>query len=118
MGGPERVLQFLQQIGRVRANEIYLQSATGEIFYPSPPATYKAGREAPPGSSLLSPPPARYTFSLRGGVQLVVESQPSRAVLDAWDDITRLSTIARRHAGHRQCGSPSGRSRVCSNPSR
>ncbi len=95
MGGPDAVLQFLQQIGRVRANEIYLQSVTGEVFYRSPPATYKAGREAPRWFfRLLAPPPARYAFSLRGSVLLVVESQPSRAVLDAWDDITRLSAIA------------------------
>ena len=95
MGGPDAVLQFLQQIGRVRANEIYLQSVTGEVFYRSPPATYKAGREAPQWFfRLLAPPPARYTFPLRGSVILVVESQPSRAVLDAWDDITRLSAIA------------------------
>jgi two-component system sensor histidine kinase UhpB len=95
MGGPEVVLQFLQQIGRVRANEIYLQSVTGEVFYHSPPATYKAGREAPQWFfRLLAPPPARYTIPLRGSVILVVEAQPSRAILDAWDDITRLSAIA------------------------
>jgi two-component system sensor histidine kinase UhpB len=30
---------------------------------------------------------------LRGGVRLVVQAQPSRAVLDAWDEIVRLSTV-------------------------
>ncbi len=95
VGGPDLVLQFLQQLGRVRANEVSLLSPTGEVLYRSPPATYKAGREAPPWfTQLLSPPPARYSFSLRGGVLLVVEAQPSRAILDAWDDITRLSAIA------------------------
>src|SRR6202044_1830129 len=38
--------------------------------------------------------PAKYAFPLRGGVMLVVQAQPSRAGLDAWDDITRLSAIA------------------------
>jgi two-component system sensor histidine kinase UhpB len=95
VGGPDLVLQFLQQMGRVRANEISLLSPTGDVLYRSPPATYKAGREAPLWfARLLAPPPARYTFSLRGGVLLMVEAQPSRAVLDAWDDITRLSAIA------------------------
>jgi two-component system sensor histidine kinase UhpB len=95
VGGPDLVLQFLQQLGRVRANEVSLLSPTGEVLYRSPPATYKAGHEAPLWfARLLAPPPARYTFSLRGGVSLVVEAQPSRAVLDAWDDITRLSAIA------------------------
>ncbi len=95
VGGPDLVLQFLQQLGRVRANEVSLRSATGEILYRSPPAVYKAGREAPSWfARLLAPPPVTYSFPLRGGVLLEVQAQPSRAVLDAWDDITRLSAIA------------------------
>jgi len=95
VGGPDLVLQFLQQLGRVRSNEVSLQTATGTVIYQSPPATYKAGREAPAWfARLLAPQPARYVFALRGGVLLVVQAQPSRAVLDAWDDITRLSAIA------------------------
>src|ERR1700743_814714 len=46
-GGPDVVLQFLQQLGHVRANEVVLRSPAGEVLYRSPPATYKAGREAP-----------------------------------------------------------------------
>jgi two-component system, NarL family, sensor histidine kinase UhpB len=95
VGGPDLVLQFLQQLGRVRANEVSLQSPTGEILYRSPFATYKAGREAPAWfARLLAPLPVTYTFPLRGGVLLVVQAQPSRAVLDAWDDTTRLAAIA------------------------
>jgi two-component system sensor histidine kinase UhpB len=95
VGGPEAVLQFLQQLGRVRANEVYLQSATGEVLYRSPPATYKTGREAPAWfSHLLAPQAARQIFALRGGLSLIVEAQPSRALLDAWDEITRLCAIA------------------------
>jgi two-component system sensor histidine kinase UhpB len=95
VGGPDLVLQFLQRLGRVRSNEVSLQTATGTVIYQSPPATYKAGREAPAWfAHLLAPQPARYSFALRGGVLLVVQAQPSRAVLDAWDDITRLSAIA------------------------
>jgi two-component system, NarL family, sensor histidine kinase UhpB len=95
VGGPDLVLNFLQQMGRVRSNEVSLQSATGEVLYRSPAATYKAGREAPAWfAHLLAPEPTMYTFSLRGGVTLVVQAQASRAVLDAWDDVTRLSAIA------------------------
>jgi two-component system, NarL family, sensor histidine kinase UhpB len=95
VGGPDLVLQFLQQLGRVRSNEVSLQSATGEVVYRSPPATYKAGREAPVWfANLLAPPPSTYTIRLRGGVVLVVQAQSSRAVLDAWDDVARLATIA------------------------
>jgi two-component system, NarL family, sensor histidine kinase UhpB len=94
IGGPDLVLQFLQQIGRVRANEVYLLSPTGEVLYRSPAATYKAGREAPAWfARLLTPQLEKVTFELRGGVQLVVEPQSSRAVLDAWDEIARLSAI-------------------------
>src|SRR5882757_5740113 len=95
VGGPDLVLQFLQQLGRVRANEVSMLSATGEVLYQSPPATYKAGREAPVWfAHILAPNPATYTFPLRGGVSLVVQAQPSRAVLDAWDDVTRLAAFA------------------------
>jgi two-component system sensor histidine kinase UhpB len=95
VGGPDLVLNFLQQLGRVRANEVSLQSATGEVLYRSPPATYKVGREAPAWfAHILAPEPVAYTFPLRGGVLLVVQAQPSRAVLDAWDDVARLAAIA------------------------
>src|ERR1700678_4789433 len=47
VGGPDLVLQFLQRLGRVRANEISLQTASGAIIYQSPQATYNAGRAAP-----------------------------------------------------------------------
>src|ERR1041384_6425828 len=39
-GGSDVVLQFLQQLGRVRANEITLKSPAGEELYRSPPPTY------------------------------------------------------------------------------
>jgi two-component system sensor histidine kinase UhpB len=95
VGGPDLVLQFLQQLGRVRSNEVSLLSAAGVVLYRSPPSPYKAGREAPAWfAHLLAPQPAKYMFLLRDGTQLVVEAQPSRAVLDAWDDVTRLSAIA------------------------
>lgn len=95
VGGPDLVLQFLQQLGRVRANEVSLQTASGQVLYRSPPATYKAGREAPAWfAQLLAPQQAIYTLALPGGIMLLVQAQPSRAVLDAWDEITRLAAIA------------------------
>jgi two-component system sensor histidine kinase UhpB len=95
LGGPDAVLQFLKELGHVRANEVSLKSATGELLYRSPAATYKAGREAPDWfARLLAPPESRYSFELRGGLVLVVEAQASRAVLDAWDEIARLALIA------------------------
>jgi two-component system, NarL family, sensor histidine kinase UhpB len=94
IGGPDLVLQLLQELGRVRANEVYLLSGTGELIYRAPQPSYKAGREAPLWfARLLAPESARETFALKGDIQLVVEAQPSRAVLDAWDEIVRLSVL-------------------------
>jgi two-component system sensor histidine kinase UhpB len=94
VGGPDLVLRFLQQTGRVRSNEVTLLSAAGDVLYRSPYATYKAGREAPHWfTRLLAPVVTKVTFPLRGGVRMVIEAQPSRAVLDAWDDILRLTVL-------------------------
>jgi two-component system, NarL family, sensor histidine kinase UhpB len=94
-GGPRLLLQFLEQLGRVRANEITLESATGQVYYRSPPPTWKAGREVPEWfEALLAPPPARQTFPMPQGVWLVVEANSSRALLDAWDDFARLTGVA------------------------
>jgi two-component system sensor histidine kinase UhpB len=93
-GGPEVVLEFLQQLGHVRANDVLLRSPAGEVLYRSPAATYKAGREAPAWFvHLMTPQIARHTFLLPGGNQLVVEANASRAILDAWDDLTRLFLV-------------------------
>jgi two-component system, NarL family, sensor histidine kinase UhpB len=94
-GGSELTLQFLQQLGRVRANEITLKAPTGEVLYRSPPPTYKAGRAAPAWfAHLLAPHPARHTFPLPGGSQLLVEAETSRAIIDAWDNILRLLLLS------------------------
>ncbi len=94
-GGTRAVQELLQQLGHVRANEITLRGPAGELLYHSPPPLYKAGREAPAWfAHLLAPQPERQVFVLADGVQLVIEAQPSRAILDAWDDLTRLVAIA------------------------
>jgi two-component system, NarL family, sensor histidine kinase UhpB len=94
-GGTAVVLEFLRQMGHIRANDIILRTPAGEILYTSPPPTYKAGHEAPAWfTSLIAPHTARNIYLLPGGDQLVVQAQPSRAILDAWDDITQLLVIA------------------------
>ena len=94
-GGTQLVLQFLDQLGRVRANDIILRSAAGEELYRSPASTWKAGRQAPAWfERMLTPNTARHIFPLPGGGELVIEAQSSRAVLDAWDDLTRLFVLA------------------------
>jgi two-component system, NarL family, sensor histidine kinase UhpB len=94
-GGTAEVQQMLQRLGHVRANDITLRDPAGRLLYHSPPPVYKAGREAPGWyAHLLAPQPQRQTFTLGDGAEVVIEAQPSRAILDAWDDLTRLLAIA------------------------
>src|SRR6516164_9770458 len=94
-GGTPAVQKMLAQLGHVRANDLTLRDAAGRLLYYSPPPVYKAGREAPAWfTHLLAPRPAQQVFTLGDGAQVVIAAQPSRAILDAWDDLTRLLIIA------------------------
>ncbi len=94
-GGTPAVQAMLEQLGHVRANDLTLRDASGKLLYYSPPPVYKAGREAPAWfAHLLAPAPARQVFTLGDGAQVVIAAQPSRAILDAWDDLARLLAIA------------------------
>ncbi|HTT11340.1 MAG TPA: HAMP domain-containing protein [Burkholderiaceae bacterium] len=92
--GPGPLRFFLEQLGRVRANEITLRSANGDVLYQSPPPVYKAGREAPSWFTALTVPDmAVQTFKLDDGSQLMLEANPSRAILDGWDDLIHLLSV-------------------------
>jgi two-component system sensor histidine kinase UhpB len=72
-----------------------VESASGEELYRSPPSTWKEGREAPAWfTGLLLPSATTYAVDLAGGSRLTVLAEPSRAVLDAWDGLTRLFAMA------------------------
>ncbi len=89
--GTSTMLAFLQGIGRVRSNDITLFDLQGQELYRSPPSPYKAGRDAPPWfDRLVSPPPSVQAIEFPDG-KLVVRSNASRAVLDAWDSVTVLA---------------------------
>lgn len=93
LSGPGALLEFLNQLGRVRANDISLRSDAGQELYRSPPPVYKQGRAAPDWfAQWVAPPLQRQVISLPGG-QLVVEADPSRAILDGWDDLMRMATL-------------------------
>jgi two-component system sensor histidine kinase UhpB len=92
-GGPLGLVRFLEQLGRVRANDITVTDATGQVLYRSPPSTYKVGREAPPWfAALVLPQPSRHVIELPGG-RMTIEAEPSRAVLDGWDEVVKLAAI-------------------------
>ncbi len=82
--------QFLIKLGRVRANEIELLDLDGHVVYHSPPPVYKAGRDAPQWySQIVSPSVKTREIHLAHG-RLLVRADPSRAVLDGWDDFVPM----------------------------
>jgi two-component system, NarL family, sensor histidine kinase UhpB len=84
--GLPAMLAYLQGMGRVRANDISLLDLQGQELYRSPPSPYKAGRDAPAWfAHLVAPAPVVQAIEFPGA-KLVVQSNATRAVLDAWDD--------------------------------
>jgi PAS domain S-box-containing protein len=89
----EKVLDFLRTLGRVRAHEIRYYTSSGFLVYNSPPSLYKAGREAPPWfSRLVSPTLTSVELATAQGRVLIIPDA-SRAVLDAWDELTKLVVL-------------------------
>jgi two-component system sensor histidine kinase UhpB len=87
---PAVMVDFLQSLGRVRANDIRLYSADGVLRYSSPPSTYKAGRRAPDWfESLMRPQREATVIGLRGA-RIEIVPDASRAVLDAWDSMISI----------------------------
>lgn len=90
---------FLDQLGRIRANEIVMLDLNDDVVYRSPPPVYKAGRDAPTWyGKIVSPQVKTREITLAYG-RLLVRSDPSRAVLDGWDDffpilVTLFSAVA------------------------
>jgi len=92
--GTPAMLSFLQGVGRVRSNDITLLDSEDRVLYSSPTSVYKAGRDAPDWfAGLVSPPPSQLSIAFPGG-RLMVHSNASRAVLDAWDDFVLLMLSA------------------------
>lgn len=84
------LLSFLQHVGRVRANEIRLYDGNDNLLYTSPPPIYKRGRFAPQWfTDLVKPRLNDFRLNLLNG-SVVITPDPSRAVLDAWDDLKQF----------------------------
>lgn len=92
--GAPAMLAFLEGIGRVRSNDITLFDSQGRELYRSPPATYKAGRDAPAWfSARIAPTPSVQSIDFPDG-KLVVRANSSRAEIDAWDGVVTLAVGA------------------------
>ena len=88
--GTPAMLTFLQEVGRIRSNEVMLFDAAGAELYRSPPSPYKAGRDAPAWfAHLLAPRTSEQSIAFPDG-RLVVQANASRAILDAWDELAWL----------------------------
>lgn len=78
---------FLRVTGRVRANDIRLYDQRGALLYESPPSQYKAGRDAPTWyAALVRPRKVEQVIRLRQA-NLVISTNPTRAILDGWDNL-------------------------------
>jgi PAS domain S-box-containing protein len=81
------LLSFLQRVGRVRANEIRMYDENDMLIYTSPPSVYKQGRWAPHWfTAVVDPRLGEFRLNLPGGT-VVIMPDPSRSILDAWDDL-------------------------------
>ena len=92
--GREHVLlPFLENLGRVRAHEIAFYDSAGTLIYRSPPPVYKAGRAAPAWFTHVVGPALPEVELKTGEGRVVITPDPSRAILDAWDDLSRLAWL-------------------------
>ena len=87
---PAVMVDYLQSLGRVRANDIRLYSDDGVLRYNSPPTTYKAGRRAPDWFEARMRPRLEGTVIALPGARIEIVPDASRAVLDAWDSMTGI----------------------------
>jgi two-component system sensor histidine kinase UhpB len=103
--GPAPVIMadMLERLGRVRANEIRLYTnvantdhandGKGSLRYTSPSSPYKAGRNAPDWFAQRMSPPMSVTVIDLPGARIEVLPDASRAVLDAWDNLTAVALL-------------------------
>lgn len=87
------LVQYLQSVGRVRANELRFFDNRNVLLYESPPSNYKQGRWAPNWfTSLVAPHTPDVRLSLPMG-SIVITPDSSRSVLDAWDELSRFGLL-------------------------
>jgi len=86
-----RLLGMARAIGRVRANELDIQTADGDTIYRSPAPTYKAGRTVPGWFAALLATELPVRTLVLDDYRLTLRPDASRAILDAWDDLAAMA---------------------------
>lgn len=88
---PDELLAVVRPLGRIRAHELEVLAADGRRLYHSPGPTYKAGRQVPGWfAGLLAPEFAPRRLAV-GESTLLLTPDPSRALIDAWDDLLAVA---------------------------
>src|ERR1700722_7682271 len=85
--GGRGMLNFLHQLGRVRANDVMLFDPDGRLIYSSPVSVYKVGREAPAWYAGLVAPVVGPSEIGIGDGRLIIRANSWRAVLDGWEGL-------------------------------
>jgi two-component system sensor histidine kinase UhpB len=92
-GGVAAMMSFLKSVGHVRANDVSLYDPAGQLVYRSPAAAYKADRAAPAWfTALVTPTMAAQEIRVGGG-SIILRADPSRAILDGWEELLQLLEI-------------------------
>lgn len=86
VASPEQLLSVVRPLGRVRAHEIEIFSPDGALQYRSPASAYKAGRDAPEWFADWLRPDLQPNAIPVGSWRLVLRPDPSRSLVDAWDE--------------------------------
>ncbi|MDC0542852.1 PAS domain S-box protein [Methylophilaceae bacterium] len=82
--------QFLVQLGYVRSNDIYLYDSENNLVYKTPQSTYRLDVHPPEWfSNFLAPKKMVVTRDIRSG-RLIVASNPSGAIREAWVQIKSI----------------------------
>lgn len=84
----ERLMNHLAAVGRIRANSLEVFDADGVRLYVSPASPYKAGRFAPAAFDRWVAPELAQRNLPAGELRIVLTPDTSRAVLDAWDNLS------------------------------
>ncbi len=82
--------RFLQRLGRVRGNEITLYGPNRNLLYKSPLSRYQVGRAAPVWFTRLVVGETKPIILPVGDGVLEISPEPSRSVLEVWDELVRL----------------------------
>jgi two-component system sensor histidine kinase UhpB len=78
----------------LHAHDIRVLDTHGRLLYRAPAATDQDGRSAPDWYSALVAPPRQRQLIQRPDGPLTLEIDPSRAVLDSWDEFRALVSVA------------------------